>query len=93
MPCRAASAIPQVLALQGMSPVCVVCALLLSPDLFFLQSSCLQRLSLRVGGSIWSLAGVRHILTRCVLICFQNDTCYLELEGGTAAEVLQGAQA
>ena len=37
--------------LQGVSPMCVVCTLWLSLSLFFLQSSCLQRLPLPVVGS------------------------------------------
>ena len=39
------------LALQGESPMCVACTLLLSLGLFFLQSSCLQRFSLPIVGS------------------------------------------
>lgn len=40
--------------------MCVGCALLLSPGCFFHffpQSSCLQRFSFLVVGSVWSLAG------------------------------------
>lgn len=46
MPSSAVSPIPQGLVFQGMFPMCIVCALLLSLGIFFLQSSYLQRIFL-----------------------------------------------
>ena len=74
--CHAVSLVPLKLAFQRLSPMCVVCALLLHPGNFFFQSSCLQRLSLPVTGSVWSLAEMGHtVLTRCGQVCLQNETC------------------
>ena len=50
--------------------LCVLCTLLLlCPGHFFIWSSCLQRLSLPVVGSVWSLVGVRHaVSTGCLSV-------------------------
>lgn len=74
--CHAVSLVPLKLAFQRLSPMCVVCALLLHPGNFFFQSSYLQRLSLPVMGSVSSLAEMGHtVLTRCGQVCLQNETC------------------
>ena len=60
----------------GVSPICVACALLLCTSHLFLQFSCLQRLSLPLVGSVWSLAAMGcAVLTRCVPVYLQNETC------------------
>lgn len=75
MPCGAVSPVPQGLALQGVSPVRVACAQLLSLGLCSLQSSCLQSLALPIAGSVWSPAGMGQVLTRCAVVCLGNETC------------------
>lgn len=72
MPCSAVSSLPQELMLQGVAPVCVVCAL--CSCLISLQFSCLQWLSFPVLGSVWSLAGVGYILTRYMLVSLLIET-------------------
>ena len=52
----------------------VVCTLL-SLDLFFFQPSCLQRLSLPLVATVWSLHKMGCVLTRCAVVCLQNENC------------------
>ena len=54
LPCSASS--PQGLELPRVSPMCAICALLLCPGCFILQTSLLQRLSLSVVCRVWPLA-------------------------------------
>ena len=51
MPSSAVSPVPQGLELQGVSPMYVICVVLFSLGLSFLQSTCLQKLSLPIVGS------------------------------------------
>ena len=93
MSCSAVSPVPQNLALRVVSPM-RACALLLSPGLFFLQSSCLQRLSLPVVGSVRSPAREKRILTRYTVVSLRNETSVPspELKSGRMhAQVRRGA--
>ena len=62
--------LPLCLALLGVSPMFAPCVLLVYLSHFTLQASCLQRLSLPVLGSVPSLSGLWHVLTRCAQVCF-----------------------
>lgn len=72
VPFSVVSPVPQCLVLLRVPPMCAV---LLCHFCFILQASHLQRLSLLVVGSVWSLDWIWHILTRCSLVCLWNETC------------------
>ena len=55
--------------------MCVLCALILSLDLFFLQSSDLQKPSLPIVGNACSQRRVGHVVAKCVVVCLENETC------------------
>ena len=77
---HAVSPVLQGLVLQGASPMCFVCALLLSLVLLLLQSICLQRLSLPVVGSVWSPIGMGvHFNKVCSGLLAKGDLPPLEV--------------
>ena len=75
MLCHVVYPVPEGLELLRVSPVCAVCAPLFWSGCFIFQSPCLQRLFLPVEGSVWSLAWMWWVLSRCTVVCLWNDTC------------------
>ena len=74
--CCVVSVVPRGPGAQGVSPVCPACTVLLYPGHFILYASHWQKLSLPVVGSVWSLAQMWHVLTKCALACLWNETCF-----------------